>query len=55
MKAGSVVELKSGGPQMTVSWIKDAEAMCLWFVGEKGKMENKQAMFPLHALRLLEE
>ena len=31
--AGSVVQLKSGGPKMTVKWVDDTEAYCEWFSG----------------------
>ena len=31
-KVGDVVELKSGGPHMTVSYIKDDSCDCLWFL-----------------------
>ena len=31
IKAGDVVQLKSGGPKMTVGWVEDGEALCQWF------------------------
>lgn len=33
IKVGDVVQLKSGGPKMTVNEITDAAANCVWFVG----------------------
>ena len=31
IQAGSVVELKSGGPNMTVKWVENGYAYCEWF------------------------
>ena len=28
---GAVVELKSGGPRMSVEWVRDGTAYCTWF------------------------
>lgn len=30
-QTGDVVQLKSGGPKMTVSTLKDGEVWCVWF------------------------
>jgi uncharacterized protein YodC (DUF2158 family) len=36
LKAGDTVELKSGGPLMTVEAVfDDGEVKCVWFAGEK--------------------
>lgn len=39
LKAGDVVQLKSGSPKMTIKWCekdkKINEAECTWFVGDK--------------------
>jgi uncharacterized protein YodC (DUF2158 family) len=36
LKAGDTVELKSGGPMMTVEVVfDDGEVKCVWFAGEK--------------------
>jgi uncharacterized protein YodC (DUF2158 family) len=34
-KAGDVVQLKSGGPQMTIHAINNDVATCVWFEGKK--------------------
>ncbi len=34
-KTGDVVQLKSGGPNMTVEEVKGTQAICVWFVGTK--------------------
>jgi uncharacterized protein YodC (DUF2158 family) len=44
---GDVVELKSGGPDMTVESIEDLKASCVWF--DKGDM--KRALFPSNTLQ----
>ena len=43
---GDVVQLKSGGPTMTVAWIEDHEAYCEWFDLKK----NVGAKFALTSL-----
>lgn len=35
VQAGSVVVLKSGGPDMTVKWVEGSECYCEWFDGKK--------------------
>jgi uncharacterized protein YodC (DUF2158 family) len=46
LKAGDVVELKSGGPTMTIEWIDNRGAMCLWFDGS----DAKQKLFSVASL-----
>jgi uncharacterized protein YodC (DUF2158 family) len=46
-KSGDVVQLNSGGPKMTISWIEHAEAYCVWFDGSK----QLGASFPLSTLK----
>ena len=52
---GDVVQLKSGGPKMTVDAVRDQtgqlRAMCTWFNGAI-RMSDQ---FELHSLRSLEE
>ena len=53
-QAGDTVELKSGGPQMTIESIHnygradkpDMKAQCVWFEGKK----KQEAVFALHTL-----
>jgi uncharacterized protein YodC (DUF2158 family) len=51
IKAGDVVQLKSGGPTMTVSWVSDEygtlTAGCTWFVKDKKEFER----FPVTSLQ----
>jgi len=51
IKVGDVVQLKSGGPRMTVSWVSDESgtltAGCTWFV----KDQEKFARFPVTSLQ----
>jgi uncharacterized protein YodC (DUF2158 family) len=46
-KPGDVVQLNSGGPKMTVSWVEGLEAYCVWFEG--GKQQG--ATFPQSTLK----
>lgn len=54
IKPGSVVQLKSGGPQMTVEWVDNSMSpplvACSWF---NDKKERKQERFQLVALDLV--
>ena len=53
--AGDVVQLKSGGPHMTVShlhvWNKQQEAQCDWFEGTK----QCGGSFPVTSLKVVAE
>ena len=52
IKVGDVVELKSGGPKMTVGINYDAITHnCHWFVDEEAKSD----VFPLASLSLVEK
>jgi uncharacterized protein YodC (DUF2158 family) len=37
---GQIVELKSGGPQMTIQSIDGSDAVCIWFTGDKLMEKN---------------
>jgi uncharacterized protein YodC (DUF2158 family) len=54
IKPGDVVQLKSGGPKMTVGRIESingvASAVCGWFNGNKKEVGT----FPVHSLKLAE-
>lgn len=61
IKEGSVVQLKSGGPTMTVAWIERAGeqytqdvAYCTWFVQDKAPWKVDGKTFPLSNLNLLQ-
>jgi uncharacterized protein YodC (DUF2158 family) len=47
IKAGDCVELKSGGPLMTVAKIEGPEVTCVWFAN--GGLEEE--VFPLVTLK----
>ena len=44
---GDVVELKSGGPKMTIHGVKGSKATCVWFVGK----DKKQDVFEVGTLK----
>jgi uncharacterized protein YodC (DUF2158 family) len=46
IRAGDVVVLKSGGPDMTVESVEGLQARCAWFLNG----ELKRGSFPLSAL-----
>lgn len=54
-KAGDVVQLKSGGPKMTVSYVREwqgqMEANCDWFEGTT----NHSGSFPVTSLKFPDE
>jgi uncharacterized protein YodC (DUF2158 family) len=57
IKAGDVVQLKSGGPEMTVEklepWNGVQTAWCQWF--DKGQGLPQASRFPLTSLRVVEQ
>jgi uncharacterized protein YodC (DUF2158 family) len=54
IKIGDTVQLKSGGPTMTVAKVREwkgvMEARCEWFDGK----QNKDGIFPLTSLKLVD-
>jgi len=48
---GDVVQLRSGGPKMTVDGVSQLQAKCSWFNGAI-RMSD---LFELHSLRSLED
>jgi uncharacterized protein YodC (DUF2158 family) len=54
---GDIVQLKSGGPKMTVRkvevWNGVLEAVCDWF--DEGKGQSQRTGFPVSSLKLVEE
>lgn len=60
IKVGSVVQLKSGGPKMTVSQVgvphlhEVEHAWCDWFVQDKAPWKKEKGTYPLTSLKLIE-
>ena len=58
IKEGSVVQLKSGGPQMTVRWVEDEYGTmmvnCDWFIQDKAPWKHENKTFALTSLKLLQ-
>ena len=51
LKVGDVVQLKSGGPLMTVRAIEENSVFCVWFDGK----DTKSGRFPGATLTLVPE
>lgn len=47
IKPGDVVQLKSGGPEMTVSYLDDNEAYCEWFDSKEEPHAQRYAVIVL--------
>ena len=59
LRAGSVVQLKSGGPIMTVRWTEMGTdgapyVCCDWFVEDKPPWTKESGTFPESSLRLIQ-
>lgn len=61
IKAGSVVQLKSGGPKMTVEKVArpgmsgaEQHAWCDWFAQDAAPWTKDQGTYPLTSLRFIE-
>jgi uncharacterized protein YodC (DUF2158 family) len=60
IKVGSVVQLKSGGPLMTVSEVGEGygggaqKAWCDWFVQDKAPWKKEQGVYPITSLKVIE-
>ena len=48
MQPGDLVQLKSGGPAMTLVSAEQPNAMCMWFDAQE---KRDLQLFPLHVLR----
>jgi len=48
---GDVVELKSGGPRMTIAAVKQERAICMWFNQREDFHEEKTGEFLLVTLK----
>jgi uncharacterized protein YodC (DUF2158 family) len=51
IKAGDVVQLKSGSPRMTANWVEKGEASCSWF---DDKNKEHTSVFPVTSLKRVE-
>ena len=55
IKAGSVVQLKSGGPMMTATWVSEElgtwSAYCEWFVQDKAPWKKRRVGFSSHVIK----
>ena len=45
MVSGDLVQLKSGGPVMTVAWTNNKDVGCTWF-DEKNELQNSNFKTP---------
>jgi uncharacterized protein YodC (DUF2158 family) len=59
IRPGNVVQLKSGGPLMTVRWIGESygepTVCCDWFVQDKPPWKKETDTFPPTSLKVVEE
>ena len=55
IKAGDTVELKAGGPKMTVEKVGEVDGVttvwCQWFEEAKGPKKSMTGAFPLSSVR----
>jgi uncharacterized protein YodC (DUF2158 family) len=51
-KVGDTVQLKSGGPIMTVSFLEEQDSRCFWFSKDDHRMEG---IFPVETLKTASE
>ncbi|MEY9191858.1 DUF2158 domain-containing protein [Bradyrhizobium ottawaense] len=57
IKAGDIVQLKSGGPMMTVDQVGeiygDPKVWCEWFVQDKAPWKKEQGVFSPTSLKII--
>ena len=51
LKLGDIVELKSGGPKMTIASLKQERAFCVWFNQRDAGHEEKTGEFLIVTLK----
>jgi uncharacterized protein YodC (DUF2158 family) len=58
IKPGNVVQLKGGGPLMTVRWVEEElgelAVCCDWFIQDKAPWKKETATFPPTSLKIVE-
>lgn len=54
LKVGDIVELKSGGPKMTVAAVKAERAFCIWFNRRDDYHEEQTGEFFVETLKSLQ-
>lgn len=60
-KNGDIVQLKSGGPKMTIISIGEYTSLggtganCSWFIQDKAPWKKDSDVFPLHALKKISD
>ena len=54
IKAGDLVQLKSGGPRMTADEIlgPTKSVRCVWFIGASGTWERREGLFNAESLKV---
>lgn len=59
IKPGNVVQLKSGGPLMTVRWAGEEygepSICCDWFIQDRAPWKKETATFPPTSLKVVEQ